>query len=138
VTEIPHRNRIDLVGRVTAEPARRELSAGRRLVTWRLAMTRRAEEQRAGAEVDAVNCVSFDPRVHAGVRGWTIGDVVQVQGALRRRFWRTSAGTASFFEVEAEEVRRLAAGTENQEGSGCAEGAEGMRGTEVVSEQRPT
>jgi single-strand DNA-binding protein len=107
VTEIPHRNRIDLVGRVTAEPARRELSAGRRLVSWRLAMTRCADEQRGGTEVDAVNCVSFDPQIHSGVQGWSIGDVVHVQGALRRRLWRTSAGTASFFEVEAQQVRRL-------------------------------
>lgn len=104
----PHRNHIVLVGRVTAEPALRELPSGDHVATWRVTVTRPPQEQRSSAKVDAVNCFSFDPRLHAATRDWQIGDVVEVSGALRRRFWRTAAGVSSVFEVEAQEAARIA------------------------------
>ena len=36
------------------------------------------------------------------------GDVVEVEGSLRRRFWRVGAGAASRSEVEVTRVRRVA------------------------------
>lgn len=107
-----HRNEVLLAGRITAEPSARELASGDHLVSWRLAIARppgRRAGHTAGTghPVDAVTCTSFRPEVHEAVRGWRIGDVVRVSGALRRRFWRTRQGAASVFEVEVHEVGRV-------------------------------
>lgn len=37
-------------------------------------------------------------------------DRVEVEGALRRRFWRSSSGLASRYEVEGIAVRRVSEG----------------------------
>ena len=42
--------------------------------------------------------------------GWRTGDVVEVEGALQRRFWRTGAGTASRYEVNCRRGRKVARG----------------------------
>ncbi|MGE5762543.1 MAG: hypothetical protein ACM3ZF_01215 [Mycobacterium leprae] len=41
---------------------------------------------------------------------WSTGDVVDVSGALRRRFWRGSAGPVSRCEIEVRSAARLGAG----------------------------
>jgi len=40
---------------------------------------------------------------------WTGGEVIEVRGALRRRFWRGAQGAASRCEVEALEIKKIAA-----------------------------
>jgi single-strand DNA-binding protein len=41
------------------------------------------------------------------VLAWQDGDVVEVEGALQRRFWRTGSGTASVCEVNCRRGRKL-------------------------------
>lgn len=106
-----HRNSIVIAGRITAEPALRELSSGHTLARWRVAVTRPASDQRGRAKTDAVTCVTFDPAIQDTLRQWRLGDVVEVSGALRRRFWRAESGPVSTFEVEARGVSWLASGT---------------------------
>jgi single-strand DNA-binding protein len=38
---------------------------------------------------------------------WQPGDVVEVEGALQRRFWRTGTGTASVCEVNCRRGRKV-------------------------------
>ncbi|MGI5121192.1 single-stranded DNA-binding protein [Marinactinospora thermotolerans] len=102
-----HRNEVLLAGRVTAEPAVRELPSGDHLVTWRVSVVRPPQEQRPNQPADPITCVSFHPSMEEATRGWRIGDLVQVTGALRRRFWRSPSGAASVFEVEARTARRI-------------------------------
>lgn len=102
-----HRNEVILVGRVTVEPAVRELPSGDHLVTWRISITRPPADQRPNQPADPITCVSFHPSMEAATRDWRIGDVVQVSGALRRRFWRSSNGSSSVIEIEATAVRRV-------------------------------
>lgn len=101
-----HRNQVLLTGRLTAEPALRELPSGDRLVTWRVAVTRPEGERRPHHRVDAVTCVSFCPEVQSAARGWRIGELVHVEGSLRRRFWRSATGPVSVYEVEARRADR--------------------------------
>jgi hypothetical protein len=102
-----HRNDVVLAGRVTAEPAVRELPSGDHLVTWRISITRPPDEQRPNQPADPITCVSFRPAIEAATRGWRIGDVVAVRGSLRRRFWRTPGGSSSVIEVEARAVEHV-------------------------------
>ncbi|RNL85210.1 single-stranded DNA-binding protein [Halostreptopolyspora alba] len=105
-----HRNEVVLAGRVTAEPAVRELPSGTHLTTWRLSVTRPTADQRPNQPTDPITCVSFQSSIEEATRGWRIGDHVQVSGALRRRFWRSPNGSSSVIEVEAHHAHRVVAG----------------------------
>jgi single-strand DNA-binding protein len=57
--------------------------------------------------VDTFDCVAWAGGVRRTAGSFQAGDVVSVQGALRRRFWRAGAATASRCEVEVAAVKRL-------------------------------
>ena len=105
------RNEVVLVGRVPADPEERELPSGDRLVTWRLVVTRspsrRPPATGRAPTVDTVDCVAWTASTRRAALGLRPDDVVEVHGALRRRFWRAGAAAASRCEVEASTVRRV-------------------------------
>jgi single-strand DNA-binding protein len=106
-------NEVRLLGRVSAEPEVREMPSGDELVTWRLVVGRGLTRRAAPAgtrvvTVDTLDCVAWSAPVRRTARGLAAGDVVEVSGALRKRFWRTGAGASSRTEVEVARVRRLA------------------------------
>jgi len=110
-----HRNEVVLVGRLAAAPQVRTLPSGDVLATFRLVVARPPVSRGRSARVpssrpvavDALDCVSWRASVRRTVTGWVPGDVVEVTGSLRRRFWRAGAGTASRCEVEVAGARRL-------------------------------
>jgi len=101
-----------LVGRVSGEPAERELPSGDVLVTWRVVVDRPAPRRPPPegvrvSTVDTLDCVAWSPGVRRTARAMVDGDVVALEGALRRRFWRAGAGAASRTEVEVAALRRV-------------------------------
>ena len=104
------RNEVLLVGRVAAPPEERELPSGDRLVTLRLVVDRPAPVRPAPGRtvsVDTLDCACWTAGARRTARSLQAGDVVEVHGALRRRFWRGGAGAASRTEVEVAALRRL-------------------------------
>ena len=105
------RNEVLLVGRVSGEPEEREVPSGDRLVTWRLVVDRprgrRVPHGVRTATVDTLDCVAWTAATRRAALGLRADDVVEVHGALRRRFWRAGAAAASRCEVEATTVQRL-------------------------------
>lgn len=109
------RNEVRLVGRVSAPPEERELPSGDRVVTWRLVVDRPPSRRaaRAGVRVptiDTLDCAAWAAAPRRTARALQAGDVAEVVGALRKRFWRAAGGPSSRTEVEVETVRRLARG----------------------------
>jgi len=109
------RNEVVLVGRLAAQAEERELPSGDTVSTWRLVLDRpAAAQQRAAARggrpvtVDTIDCAGWTAGVRRNAAGWEAGDVVQVEGSLRRRFWRGPNGAASRYEVEVSRARRVA------------------------------
>lgn len=101
-----HRNLVALTGRLAAPPLARILPSGDELLSWRLVVRREGEDRRA--RVDTLDCVAWTARLRRQVRSWAPGDLVEVEGALRRRFWRGANGAAtSRCEVEVSGARRL-------------------------------
>ncbi|NJP29470.1 single-stranded DNA-binding protein [Microbispora hainanensis] len=97
-----HRNEVVLAGRLSMEPAHRELPGGALLTQWRLAVRRpgsRSGRQRS----DAIECATIDDGVRAMLAGWQRDDLVEVEGALRRRWWRGG----SRYEIEVRTARRV-------------------------------
>lgn len=103
-----HANEVRLVGRLAVEPAHRELPSGDVLVTFRLVVARGRAARPSAPTVDTIDCAAWRKDVQRSLGRVAPGDVLEVDGALRRRFWRTGGGAASRSEVEVARVRRLA------------------------------
>lgn len=104
-------NKVTLVGRLAADPEERELPSGDRLGVCRLVVAR-AEVRvlpsgRKSPSVDVVDLAAWAPRPRRSMSGWREGDEVSVEGALRRRFYRSGERTASRVEVEVSSGRRV-------------------------------
>jgi single-strand DNA-binding protein len=101
--EVEAVNDVRLVGRISGEPEQRELPSGDQVVVFRLVVARE------GGRPDTIDCAAFRGDLRRKLRGWTAGDVVEVDGSLRRRFFRAGGASASRYEVElrgASRVRR--------------------------------
>lgn len=107
-----HRNEVVLVGRVAAEPSPTQLPSGDEVVSLRLIVERcppapREQSTIRGPGVDTLDCSAWRPGIRRTVLRWGPGDVVEVTGALRRRFRRTESGPVSRWEVEIAGARRV-------------------------------
>jgi single-stranded DNA-binding protein len=97
---VEHVNEIVLVGRLSGEPEWRALREDRQVAVWRLIVEHRDARSPQDA-IDTIRCVAYDPALQSGIRTWSQGDVIEVRGALRHRFWRSPAGPRGVYEVEA-------------------------------------
>lgn len=95
-----HVNEIVLVGRLSGEPEWRALPNDRQVAVWRLIVEHRDARSPQDA-IDTIRCVSYDPAIQTNIRKWSHGDVIEVRGALRHRFWRSPVGPRGVYEVEA-------------------------------------
>jgi single-strand DNA-binding protein len=104
-------NEVHLVGRVAAAPASRVLPSGDTVTLLRLVVDRPPGTRRGvrGPSNDTLDCAIWTARIRQRAERLEPGSVVEVDGALRRRFWRTAGGAASRYEVEVRSLRRVAA-----------------------------
>jgi single-strand DNA-binding protein len=105
------RNEVLLLGRLSVTPEQRELPSGDEITTFRLVVDRppaRRGEAVSRVPIDTLDCVARTAVVRRAVQSWEAGDVVQVEGSLRRRFFRGSGGLGSRYEVEVHRAKRLA------------------------------
>jgi len=102
-----HINEVRLRGRVSAPAVERVLPSGDVLVTARL-VVRRPAGARSRQPIDVLNCQAWSARSRRAVLAWQPGSLVEVEGAIRRRF-RRDAGPTSWVEVEVVSARRVRA-----------------------------
>src|SRR3712207_5005677 len=100
------RNDVAPRGRLAAPAEVRTLPSGDTLVSFRL-VVRRPGPQTRGRSTDTLPCITYDRALQKRVAAWQAGDVVEVEGALQRRFWRTATGTTSMTEVNCRRGRKL-------------------------------
>ena len=100
-TAIEHRNEVVLVGRITSPAAERVLPSGDTITSWRITVDRDGDGR------DVVDCTAWTARIQRSALAWQKGDVVEVSGAIRRRFWRAGAGLGSATEVEVHTAKRV-------------------------------
>lgn len=101
-------NAVRLVGRLSAAPTGKVLPSGDEIVGFRLVVGRPAAVRRrrpGGPAVDTVDCVVWRAALRRAALGWPVGATLEVDGSLRRRFFRTPAGTGSRCEVEVDRAR---------------------------------
>lgn len=106
-------NEVTLVGRVAREPQEKELPSGDVIVVFSV-IVGRAPSRRpvpAGSRAvttDTIDCVAWSAGARRAARSFAPDDVVRVEGAVLRRFWRGERGVTSKCEVEVASVKRLA------------------------------
>jgi single-strand DNA-binding protein len=99
-------NDVRLVGRLTAVPELVELQSGDALVTFRISVARDPSARPAkGQRVDSVPCTAWTPRLRRSILTWRPGDLVEISGAVRCRFFQAGGATRSRVEVEASAAR---------------------------------
>jgi single-strand DNA-binding protein len=109
-----HLNEVHLLGRLAATPVHRELPSGDLLVQFRLVVDRtplgrnRQGQAGRGPTIDTLDCAAWRKDVQRVMAGAQPGDLIDVSGSLRRRFWRAATGAASRTEVEVVKARRAA------------------------------
>jgi single-strand DNA-binding protein len=102
-----HVNDVHLVGRLSAEPETREMPSGDLMMSFRLVVDRPPARRKVrGPMVDTLDCAVWRKDVQRSLRAAAPGDVLEVTGALRRRFWRSPGGAVSRSEVEVSALRR--------------------------------
>lgn len=99
--EVEAVNEVRLAGRISGEPEERVLPSGDRVVVFRVVVARE------GGRPDTIDCAAFRGDLRRKLRGWTAGDVVELDGSLRRRFFRAGGAPASRYEVEVQGVARV-------------------------------
>jgi single-strand DNA-binding protein len=98
-----HRNEVMLVGELAAPPQARVMPSGDEVISFRL--TVRAPASAANSKSDSIDCAVWRKDLRARVQKYRVGDVLELTGSVRHRYWRGATGLASRYEVEAEKVR---------------------------------
>jgi single-strand DNA-binding protein len=98
--DVVNTNEVHLIGRLSQAPEERVLPSGDALWTFRVVVGRSSAGARSRQRVDALECVAWSARARRSVSTWSVDDVVEVTGALRRRFFRAGGSVASRVEVE--------------------------------------
>jgi single-strand DNA-binding protein len=105
-------NEVTLVGRLSQPAEEQVLPSGDEMWKFRVIVARHGAAA-ARASVDTLDCVVWAKRPARSVATWRTGDVVEVRGSLRRRFFAPAGGgRVSRCEVEVASARliRRAAG----------------------------
>lgn len=107
-TTLPNddRNEVHLRGRLAAPAELRELPSGDLLAIFRVTVSRPTGDR---VKVDSLDCVSDRSKVRRSLERLSAGDVVEIEGSLRRRFWRGPSGPASRYAVDVVSLRAVRA-----------------------------
>ena len=94
-------NDVALRGWVTTIATERQLPSGDIVVQFRIAITR------PEGGVDTIDLESWSAKSRRTALSLKDGEWVEIQGAIRRRFWKSGQGLASRWQVVTSEIKRL-------------------------------
>src|SRR3954447_20883297 len=100
-------NEVTLVGRMSQPAEEQVLPSGSGLWKFRV-IVGRPPSAASRVNVDALDCVVWTKRPARSVAAWRPGDLVEVKGSLRRRFFTPAGGgRVSRCEVEVSSARLI-------------------------------
>jgi single-strand DNA-binding protein len=100
-------NEVTLVGRMSQPAEEQVLPSGSQLWKFRV-IVGRPPSPASRVSVDALDCVVWAKRPARSVGKWQKGDLVEVKGSLRRRFFAPAGGgRVSRCEVEVASARLI-------------------------------
>lgn len=103
-------NEVTLVGRMSQPAVQQVLPSGSELWKFRV-IVGRPPSPVSRVTVDTLDCVAWSKRPARTVSRWQTGDLVEVKGSLRRRFFSSAGGgRVSRYEVEVAGARLIRRG----------------------------
>lgn len=106
-------NAVRLRGRLAAAPEVRVLPSGDEITTWRVVVPRAAKDTpprsdgRKAAGVDTLDCSTRRAGLRKQAQSWQPDDVLELDGAIQRRFYRKDGQLLSRHEVVVHNARRI-------------------------------
>ena len=104
--EFEPKNEVFLLGRVSSAPVEKVLPSGDTIVEFRIVVTR-SQPRSTKKEIDTLDIAAWSARARSAALKLRPDTWVEVDGAVRRRFWQAPTGLASRWQVEASAIRRL-------------------------------
>jgi len=99
-------NSVHLCGRVSSLAVSKQMPSGDMVVEFRLVVDRKSKRA-VEREVDTLDITSWLARPQKRALSLKINDWVEVEGSIRRRFWKSPSGLASRWQVEASQLRKI-------------------------------
>lgn len=99
-----HRNEVLLGGELLAGGEIRTRPDGVEVTAFRLAV-RSAKAGGRASPAERIDCVAVRAAARDRVSTLVAGDLIEVDGTLRHRYWRSVGGLSSRYEVEADRIR---------------------------------
>lgn len=104
-------NEVRLVGRLGGEVRETTMPSGDTMIRFHVIVERSAKARRdrpRAPAVDALGCTAWTAGARKTLAAARAGDMVEVTGALRRRFQRGAASPTSWYDVEVQKIKRRA------------------------------
>ena len=98
-------NEVLLVGRVSSPGIERELPSGDKVVEFRVVVDRVSRRGKK-REVDTLDIAAWSASARRRALALKVDQWIEVNGAVRRRFWQAPTGLASRWQVEAHQISR--------------------------------
>ena len=99
-------NEVRLVGRVGSAGLEKQLPSGDKVVEFRIVVDRRGERGKKRT-VDTLDIAAWSAGTRRSALTLKVDQWVEVNGAVRRRFWQAPSGLASRWQVEAHQISRI-------------------------------
>ena len=99
-------NEVLLVGRVSSASIEKELPSGDKVVEFRIVVDRKARKGNK-REVDTLDIAAWSAGARRSALSLKVDQWVEINGAVRRRFWQAPSGLASRWQVEAHQISRI-------------------------------
>jgi single-strand DNA-binding protein len=96
-------NAVVLAGTIVQPAESLQIASGTEIVRWTMKVRRGPE--RTGS--DLLDCIALEPLLQQRALAWAVGTPLTVEGALRRRFFRSAGRTTTRVEVEADHATLL-------------------------------
>lgn len=91
-------NSVHLIGRVTSLAEDIQLPSDTVLTRFRIVVPRAKPTTKT--TVDTIDLVAMKAGLQRKARSLSVGDIVEVEGEIRRRFWKAGMSVASRVEIE--------------------------------------
>lgn len=98
-------NSVSVVGRVSTEADFLELPSGQMMARFRVVVPRQAPQTKT--TVDTLDCIAYKPVIQRKAEKLAAGQIVELSGEIRRRFWKTGVSVASRVEIEVTALKVL-------------------------------
>ena len=67
----------------------------------------RVEIDRKGKGIDTIDIAAWTSMLRKKISSLMVDDWVEISGSVRRRFWQSSSGVASRWQVEAAKIAKI-------------------------------